>query len=90
MAATWFVRRGAPLYEWVDGEVVMVDLEQGAYYALGDVGSQVWKLIAEPHSLDEVCAALVSEFVVEPDVCRTQIATFLQTLLDAQLVDAAG
>ena len=32
----------------LDGEVVMMSIEQGEYYGLGQVGSELWQLIEQP------------------------------------------
>ena len=81
-----FARSERPLFEMVDGEVVMVDVERGAYFALDPVGSRIWALLEEPQNIDALCLALTAEFEVAPDECRREVAAFLRQLEDVQLV----
>ena len=32
----------------VDGEVVMMSIEQGQYFGLDDIGSDIWKRLEQP------------------------------------------
>lgn len=83
-------RREEPLTASVDGEIVMLDAEQGEYFALGAVGSRIWELLEEPRTLDEVCRALQYEFEVDPQTCREEVARFMRDLHEAQLVELAA
>ena len=35
----------------VNGETIMLTLEQGSYYGIGEIGSKIWDLIAQPTSI---------------------------------------
>jgi hypothetical protein len=61
----------------VDGEVVMLSIEQGYYYGLDDIGSDIWQRIATPCSFAE----LVEQLVVDYDADRATIATDVKALL---------
>jgi hypothetical protein len=61
----------------VAGEVVMLSIEQGCYYGLDDIGSDIWRRIATPCSFAE----LVDKLVVDYDADRATIATDVQALL---------
>ena len=84
-----YLRSSGPLFSEIDGEVVMVNLDTGAYYALGVVGSRVWELLEAPHDLDGLCAALRGEFDVDAESCHAQVSVFLDELRQAGLVELA-
>jgi len=70
-----------------DGEAVVLQLEQGMYYGMNDVGSLVWdKLQKQPCSLSELCAAVAELYEVDEATCRQDVAAFLETLLHKGLV----
>ena len=71
----------------IDGERVMLDIEAGSYFGLNDIGSRVWVLLTEPHSFNDLCTRLTAEFDVTPDVCRADLAPFVDSLLDSGLVE---
>lgn len=74
-------RQGDWLSAKVGDELVMMSAEKGNYIGLSDVGARIWDLIETPRGLDEVCAQLVREFDVTPDVCRAEVETFLNDLV---------
>lgn len=64
----------------VDGELMAMSVEQGTCYGLNLVGTRIWALLAEPRSVDKLCEQLLSEFDVEEDRCRREVAELLEEL----------
>jgi hypothetical protein len=62
----------------VDGEVVMMSIEQGRYFGLDDIGSDIWRRIEPPCSF----AVLVDRLAGDYDADRATIAADVQALLD--------
>lgn len=83
-------RRPEPLTATVDGEIVMLAADQGAYFGLGAVGSRIWEMLAEPRTLQELSGALQDEYAVDPATCREEVARFVEDLHEAQLVEIAA
>ncbi len=73
-------RKGDWLSARVGEELVMMSAENGNYIGLSEVGARIWELIETPRDFDSVCNALMTEFEVEPDICRTEVDTFLKEL----------
>lgn len=65
----------------IDGEAVMMSIEEGEYYGLDETGTAIWELLETPHSLGEVLDVLRERYEVEPDVCRRDVERFLSDLL---------
>jgi hypothetical protein len=54
-----------------DGDLILLDLEVGEYFALGDVGARMWHELAQGKTPREVAAKLVAEFdATEDDITR--------------------
>ena len=70
----------------VDGEVVMMSVEQGNYYGLDEVGSRIWELVETPSTVTAVCDALVAEFDVDRATCEGDVIRFIQEMADQGLV----
>jgi len=85
--ASVVVRRQEPLTTTVDGEIVMLSPDRGAYFSLGETGSRIWELLETPLSVDELCAGLVDEFAVDADTCHAETLAFLEELVRAGLVE---
>ncbi|MBM3741073.1 MAG: PqqD family protein [Acidobacteria bacterium] len=73
----------------IDGEVVMLSFATESYYYLNGPGSAAWKLLAQPHSLSEICVALCEEYDVDRDTCESQTQDLMQQLLDQGLIQPA-
>lgn len=83
-------RHPEPLTASVDGEIVMLDAERGAYFALGGVGTRIWEMLEVPHTLEELCRALQDEYAVDPETCHEEVVRFIEDLHQAQLVQLAA
>lgn len=64
----------------MNGEKVMLSIENGKYYNLGQIGGRVWELIASPVSIQNMVKQLVTEYEIEPGACEQQVRHFLQQL----------
>ncbi len=74
-------KQGDWLSAKVGDELVMMSAEKGNYIGLSEVGARIWELIEEPKDIDAVCAQLLDEFDVAPDICRAEVETFLNELV---------
>ncbi|MEG3149770.1 PqqD family peptide modification chaperone [Sphingomonas sp. ZT3P38] len=71
--------------EWIcaeaNGETVMMGVETGAYVGLNAMGARIWDILTEPHDLETLCAKLVRDFDVTPEICRVETQAFLEILI---------
>ncbi len=72
----------------IDGELVLMCPDSGKYYSLTGVARRVWDLLAEPATMESLCATLAREYRVESDVCSNDVASFLQSMQTRSLVNA--
>jgi hypothetical protein len=79
---TMVSRQGDWLSARVGDELVMMSAASRHYVGLSEVGARIWELIEQPRSLDDVCALLVEEYDVAPDVCRGEVESFLRELMN--------
>src|ERR1700688_4965668 len=62
----------------VGGEIVMMSIEQGHYFGLDDIGSDIWKRLDSPCAF----ADLVDRLAADYDADRASIAADVRTLLE--------
>jgi hypothetical protein len=74
----------------MDGSTVMMNMETGMYYNLGEVGSRIWELLEQPIRVADLIEALTGEFDVDFDRCAKDTIPFLQRLLENKLILEAG
>lgn len=71
----------------IQNEIIMVNIQQGTYFALNAVASRIWELIKSPQSIDAICSHLTNEYDIEPEACRQEVATFIQRCIELKVVD---
>ncbi|WP_368657354.1 lasso peptide biosynthesis PqqD family chaperone [Metabacillus halosaccharovorans] len=64
----------------MDGEKVMLSIENGKYYNLGEMGGVIWDLIQSPISINQLVNKLLDQYEVEKSKCEEEVITFLKTL----------
>ena len=70
----------------MDGELVMMNIEQGRYFGLNQTGTRIWALLADPIVISDLCDQLTTEFSVPPEQCRQEVIAFLENLLNRGLL----
>ena len=78
------------MHEIIDGEVVVVNLDNGTYYSLDAVGADVWTLLAEGRTLAAVVDAVAARYEGERDKIAAGIEAFLRRLQDEKLVTVSA
>lgn len=70
----------------MDGEKVMLSVQKGKYYNLGELGGEIWDLLKEPITIQELVAALQSQYDVAQTECEEQVTDFINQLLEQGLL----
>ena len=70
----------------VDGEAVILNLDNESYYGLDDVSTDFWAAITETNNLAEAAERLEAEFEVDAETLRTDFAAFVTDLVENGLL----
>jgi coenzyme PQQ synthesis protein D (PqqD) len=76
------------VFQEVEGEMVLLDLDAERYYTLDDVGTRFWQLLTEHGNLERVVAAMLAEFDVDEETLRSDLDALVGRLRAAGLVVA--
>ncbi len=74
------------IFQELEGEAVLLNLEKERYYGLDDIGLRFWQLINTTNSSEDVVAQTLAEFEVDEATLRDDFAVFLSELEQAGLV----
>ena len=80
------VRKAEIMAADMNGSTVMMDIETGMYYNLGEVGGAIWEILEQPISIDALIDKLMKEYDVSREQCEKDTLPFLQQLMDSGLV----
>lgn len=68
------------------GEKVMIDFESGKYFLLKGVANDIWEMIQEPISLDEMVSKLLAEYDIDQETCESSVVKFLDQLKEFDFI----
>lgn len=70
-------------------EVVMIDLDSGCYFGLDEIGADIWGRLERATRVSDLCAALVRDYEVDPEVCARDVVSLLVQLDAKGLLEIA-
>lgn len=70
----------------IDGEIVMMSVDNGEYYGLDEIGTRIWDLLENPLLVNELVEKLTEEFEVGKEDCTRDTLEFLNDLLSRNLL----
>src|SRR5689334_19196889 len=69
------------------GEKVMLSVENGKYYNLGEIGGIIWDLIEERILVNQLVDDLTAIYEVNRVDCEEHVVSFLENLLAEGLIE---
>jgi hypothetical protein len=73
-------------HERLDDQVMMINLETGAYFALERPAADCWSALTAGVGFDGIVAEVVAHFDVPPAQAETDVEAFVASLLDEGIV----
>lgn len=73
----------------VDGEVVMMSIEQGQYFGLDDIGSDIWKRLDPPCALADLIDRLAADYDADRASIAADVRALLETMAERDIVRLA-
>ena len=70
----------------IDDEILMMSIEDGKYYGLNAVGSEIWKMLDEPKSIEEIIPALMEIFEIDDETCRKESLDFIESMIKNNII----
>jgi PqqD family protein of HPr-rel-A system len=70
----------------LDGEAVLLDLSSGTYFGLNEVGTRVWRLLADGRDERQIVATLAAEYDADPTVIASDVSRLLGDLRARRLI----
>lgn len=70
----------------IDGELIIIRLSDGTYYAMDGVGPHVWELLTSGHDLQELVQILAEWYATPAERIEHDVSTLVQELLSERLI----
>jgi hypothetical protein len=66
--------------------VVFLHAERNAYFDTDAVGAEVWRQLATPTTVRDLCDGLRSAYDVDPQTCEADVLAFLEEALNEGII----
>lgn len=70
----------------MDEMTVMLDVENGFYYAMDDIASRIWELTAGPVSVKQLIVRLANEYEAAEAEIEQDVLPFLEDAVEKKIV----
>jgi hypothetical protein len=74
----------------IDGETVMMSIENGKYYGLDHIASRIWELIENPIKVSDLIDALLARYEVDRKSCERDVFLLLNELDNNKILTIEG
>lgn len=82
--------RGLVVYDVIDGQVLVIRSDTGAYYSLEGTAAQVWAGILATGDEAVVIESLLAAYPAQGEDVARDVSAFLDALLEERLVEPAA
>lgn len=69
----------------IEGEMVLLNLDNGRYFVLNETGSVIWKNLADK-SRDQIVRRLTKQFDVTEETAEAAVTDFINALIKEELL----
>ncbi len=76
-------------HETIDGEAVIINLDNGNYYSLDGVGADIWNLIDSGANTDHISELIANNYEIDKNESESSINKLIVDLLNEGLVMAS-
>jgi len=70
----------------VDDEAVIMNIENGNYYSLDEIGTEIWEQFVKGLSLGEIIQKIAGKYGVESGMVQRDIEKLIKTLLKEKII----
>lgn len=70
----------------VDDELFALDIQAGDCFGLDPVGTDIWRLAAQPIRLGTLVDRLVEQYDIDRATCLADVAAYVDRLLEARIL----
>lgn len=76
------------LFQQLESEAVLLDLDSEHYYSLDGVATRIWKLLSEDGSVETAVTNLLATYDIDETTLRRDMAVLIERWRSAGLVTA--
>lgn len=70
----------------VHNELMMLNVDQGAYYSLDPIAAEIWNLMEQPMQVEALADQLQKRYAVSAEQCLADVLEFLEKLRENGMI----
>ncbi|MCX6183286.1 MAG: PqqD family peptide modification chaperone [Bacteroidetes bacterium] len=74
------------VFNEVDGELVMMNIETGSYASLNETGKSIWLQLETAKTLDSVIEGLIAEYEIDRATCEQEVFPFVEKMVKDEIL----
>ena len=74
------------LHAKLDGEMVLMHIDSAEYYAMDKTTTNIWELLEEDKSLEQLIEELVSLYEVDYKTCQQEVVPVLEDMIQKEML----
>ncbi len=74
------------LFQEVNGEIVLLDLQAETYFGLNETGARVWQLLQDGKAGDQLLDQMLEEFEIDRPQLEADVTELIAQLSEAGLI----
>jgi hypothetical protein len=78
------------MFRELDGEAVLLNLQNEMYYGLDEMGTRMWQLLTTSDSVQAAMDTMLEEFDVSPETLEQDVAKMIQELQEQGLLESVN
>jgi Coenzyme PQQ synthesis protein D (PqqD) len=78
------------VHETIEGEAILIHLDNGFYYSLDGAGAEIWGLLAASFSAEEAAAALDGRYDADAGTLAAEVSRLADELVAEDLLESGG
>ena len=78
------------MFRELDGEAVLLNLQNEMYYGLDEVGTRMWTLLTTSDSVQAAIDTMLEEFDVTPETLKKDVAKMIKELQEHGLLETVN
>lgn len=71
----------------MDGETVLMSIENGGYFALDRIGTEIWSRLEHAISVADLLTAMAERYGCDPDAIENDILDLLRDMAENGLIE---
>ena len=72
---------------WMEGEVILIDPDEGELLRLSPVGAAIWEALDGERTIESIIACIQENFEAEPKRIQRDVFAFLKQLRSQGLIE---